>query len=101
MSKIMKQPKNSYSRKISLDEAKKGYFFVLKDDLSFFPAVGKGFVIESEGISHDAAVESYSCTCQGPRKPHYHYFIRWKGLKVRDRVRIDFDGEKYLLNMHV
>lgn len=97
----MKQTKTSYSRKISLDEAKKGYFFVLKDELSFFPSVGKGFTIESEGISHDAAVESYSCTCQGPRRPHDHYFIRWKGLKVRDRVRIELDEEKYVLNVRV
>jgi hypothetical protein len=39
----------SFARKISAEEAKKGYVFVLKDKLSFFPSSGKPFTLNDQG----------------------------------------------------
>jgi len=77
-----------FARKVSAEEVKKGYIFVLKDKLSFFPAAGKPFDLHSDKVEKKASVESYHCTCRGPQLPHDHYFIRWEGLKFGDRITI-------------
>jgi len=83
--------KKPYSRRISSEEAKKGYVLVLKNALSMFPAQGKPFELHGGTQPRKAAVESYHCQCQGPDLPHDHYFIRWEGLKRGDRVTISKD----------
>ena len=83
--------KVSYSRRISSEEANKGYVFVLKDSLSFFPHIGKPFDLVSSVTTKKASVESYECKCRGPQLPHDHYFIRWAGLKRGDKVSIEKD----------
>jgi hypothetical protein len=80
-----------FSRKISADEVKKGYIFVLKDKLSFFPSAGKPFELYSAKTQKKASVESYHCTCRGPQLPHDHFFIRWEGLRFGDRISIAKD----------
>ena len=80
-----------YFRKLSAEEVKKGYIFVLKDRLSFFPALGKPFELQSGKDQKNAYVESYHCTCRGPQLPHEHYFIRWEGLRFGDKVSIEKD----------
>jgi hypothetical protein len=92
----------TYSRRISSEEASKGYVFVLKDKLSFFPRVGKPFDIASNSSQKHISVETYRCQCRGPEMPHDHYFIRWDGLKRGDRVTIEKDEkapEKYHLSI--
>lgn len=83
-----------YTRKISPEEASEGYILVLKNKLNFFPALGKQFIIVQGDKERKAKVESYPCTCQGPDLPHEHYFIRWKGLKVKEKVEIAKDVKK-------
>ena len=83
----------SYARKISREEAKKGYMFVLKDSLSFFPSPGKPFTLASDTNEKTVSVESYRCTCRGPNLPHEHYFIRWDGLRFADRVSISTEKD--------
>lgn len=90
-----------FSRKISADEVKKGYIFVLKDKLSFFPVAGKPFDLHSDKAQKKASVESYHCTCRGPQLPHDHFFIRWDGLRFGDRISIKKDKKAentYLLS---
>jgi hypothetical protein len=92
-----------YTRKISSEEAKKGYIFVLRDKLSFFPSQGKTFDLATEKVEKKVSVESYSCTCRGPDLRHEHYFIRWEGLRFGDKVSIrrdDESAEKYHMVLH-
>ena len=86
--------KNVYTRKISTEEASEGYILVLKNKLNFFPPIGKQFIIMHVNQERKVKVESYSCTCQGPDAPHEHYFIRWKGLKAKEKVKIEKDFKK-------
>jgi|WetSurMetagenome_2_1015567.scaffolds.fasta_scaffold191643_2 hypothetical protein len=81
----------SFTRKISAEEAKKGYIFVLKDKLSFFPSGGKPFTLNDQGKEQKAFVESYRCTCRGPQLPHEHYFIRREGVRFGERITITKD----------
>ena len=91
-----------YKRRISSEEVKKGYVFVLKDKLDYFPSTGKPFELRTDAKSKEARVETYRCTCRGPELPHDHYFIRWEGLKFGDKVTIEKEeGEspKYSLTI--
>jgi hypothetical protein len=91
---------NIYSRKISSTEAKEDFIFILKNKLSFFPPLGTNFELSNENISREVMVESYSCTCRGPDRPHEHYFIHWEGLEAGDKVKITKDsGNKYNLQI--
>lgn len=82
---------DAFFRKISAEEVKKGYIFVLKDKLSFFPAPGKPFDLKSDKTEKKAYVESYHCECRGPQFPHDHFFIRWDGLRFGDKISIKKD----------
>jgi hypothetical protein len=83
----------SYSRKISSEESKKGYIFVLKGSLSFFPPVGTTFTLSEQQHERKVTLESYHCTCRGPALPHEHYFIRWDGLRRGTKVTIAKDDK--------
>jgi len=92
---------NIYSRKISAKEAQKGFIFVLKNKLSFFPPLGDDFELLDENISKEVKVDSYPCTCRGPDRPHEHYFIRWEGLEAGDEIEITKDSQnKYNLKIY-
>jgi hypothetical protein len=86
--------RGAYSRKVSSQEAREGYFLVLKNKLQLFPPLGKKFDLVQNDAVGKARVESYRCTCRGPDLPHEHYFIRWKGLRPKDRVEIREDPER-------
>lgn len=83
-----------YGRTISSDEEQEGYFFVLKDRLSFFPAVGRAFELRSGTSIREVKLESYHCECRGPEAPHDHYFVRWNSLKKGDRILVQRDAKK-------
>ena len=85
---------NIYSRKISSKEAQEDFIFILKSKLSFFPPLETNFMLSNENISREVMVESYSCTCRGPDRPHEHYFIQWEGLESGNKVEIIKDSEK-------
>ncbi len=80
--------KNIYERNISSEEAREGYFLVLKNKLSFFPEEGSTFSVENGPTKKKAKIESYHCECQGPDKPHEHYFVKWSGLAKGDHLII-------------
>jgi hypothetical protein len=86
--------RDAYSRKVSSEEAREGYLLVLKNMLQLFPPLGKRFDLVQDDVVDRARVESYRCTCRGPDLPHEHYFIRWKGLRPKDRVEIREDSER-------
>lgn len=85
--------KNTYERKISSEEAAKGYFLVLKNRLSFFPQIGSLFLLKAGSKNKKTVVDSYHCECQGPEEPHDHYFVRWFGLAKGDRILVLRDSE--------
>ena len=90
-----------FSRKISSEEFKKGYIFVLKDQLSFFPPRGKPFTLRKGEEERKVYLESYRCTCRGPQLEHDHYFIRWDGVKFGEKITITKDeknAERYTLS---
>ena len=86
--------RGTYSRKVSSEEAREGYLLVLKSKLQLFPHLGMEFYLVQDDFARKAKVESYRCTCRGPELPHEHYFIRWKGLRSKDRVEIREDPER-------
>lgn len=75
----MRDP-DTYTPKISSEEAREGYILVLKDRLGFFPPPGQPFVLEDSGASLSATVDAVPCTCRGPEKPHEHWRIPLSGL---------------------
>jgi hypothetical protein len=75
-----------YERTISSLEAQQGYFLILKNKLDLFPKVGSTFSLSSGHMKQQAKIESYRCECQGPDKPHEHYFVRWTGLAKGDHL---------------
>ncbi|TMI31999.1 hypothetical protein E6H27_05990 [Candidatus Bathyarchaeota archaeon] len=94
--------KDVYSKKITSEEEQGGYVIVLKDRVSFFPSLGRRFQIIQNGRSRRAMVESYPCTCRGPKLPHSHSFVRVKAVKSGDRVTIRKDsknGTRFLLQI--
>ncbi len=90
---------DEYSRKISVKEGEKGFIFILKNKLSFFPPQGKIFKMVKDGSSKEVKVESYPCTCRGPDLPHEHYFITWEEISAGDTVKIVKDWDKYILKI--
>ena len=91
--------KKSYSRKISANESEKGYIFVIKNNLTFFPS-NSSFELSDGQISKQVMIKSYSCICRGPALPHEHYYIPWDGLEAGDIVEIkrsDLGQDKYFL----
>jgi hypothetical protein len=84
----------AYERKISSEEAREGYFLVLKNKLSFFPSTGSLFSVKVGAKEKKAAVQSYHCECRGPEEPHEHYFVRWPGLVKGDRIVIRKSGKQ-------
>ncbi len=86
--------KNTYERKISSEEARDGYFLVLKNKLNFFSAIGFPFYVKIGPKKKKAIVESYHCDCQGPDEPHEHYFVKWSGLAKGDHVAVKRLSEK-------
>lgn len=84
----------TYERKISSEEAKQGYFLVLKNKLSFFPHAGSPFSVKVGDKKKKAVVESYHCECQGPEEPHEHYVVKWQGLAKGDHLVVRKLSEK-------
>jgi hypothetical protein len=95
--------KTIYSRKISSKEAEKGFIFILKNKLSFFPALNDNFILEDGKLSQEVCVDSYPCTCRGPERPHEHYFVRFEGLEAGDKIEITrstSNDDKYFLKIY-
>jgi hypothetical protein len=84
---------DEYGRKISAEEAREGYVFVRKDQLSFFPPLLTAFRLETPAGGTASQVESYPCVCRGPDLPHEHYFIRCQGLRKGTKVVIRHTDE--------
>jgi hypothetical protein len=92
----------TYERKISSEEAKQGYFFVLKNKLSFFPHIGSPFAVKFGTKKKKAVVESYHCECQGPEEPHEHYFVKWSGLAKGDHIVVKkHSGKQNLYSINI
>ncbi len=82
---------DTYTRKVSPEEAREGYLLVEKARLSFFPPEGEEFALDGR----PARVESYPCTCRGPEKPHRHRLLRLEGLRAGETVELRRAGGAY------
>ena len=80
------KPVNSYTRKISKKEADKGFIFILKSKLSYFPK--SSFTLSDGDITEVRKIKSYPCTYRGPDRPHDHYYISWDNLEVGNIIEI-------------
>lgn len=87
---------HSYSRKISKKEADKGFIFILKSELSFFP--NSSFELSDGAKRSLVEIKSYHCLCRGPDLPHEHYYIAWDGLTVGTMIEIikDDSGDYWI-----
>jgi hypothetical protein len=94
----MANERKTYKRKISGEEAQGVYIMILKNELDFFPKIGKPFKLkvkaESEEKTFDSTINAVQCWCMGPKKPHSHYRI--DARPFRDVFPIHF-GKKIII----
>lgn len=81
---------DSYTRKVSSEEAREGFLLVEKRALSFFPPVGEPFELDGR----DACIDAVPCTCRGPELPHEHWHLRLPGLEKGQRITIERLGPR-------
>jgi hypothetical protein len=89
-----------YERKVTSEEEKGNFLFILKDKLNFFPSQGKEFLLERRGKSFRAMIEAIPCNCVGT--PHLHYHLTSEatlGLKRGTSIAIKKKGELYSLKI--
>jgi len=88
---------NTYIRKISKKESDKGFIFILKSKLSFFPK--SSFEISDGNNTLIREIKTYPCLCRGPELPHEHYYIPWDGLEAQTIIEIrKKDSGKYWIS---
>ena len=92
--------KKLFVRKISAAEAAEEYILIPKNELGYFPAINKSFMVVDTGSRRKGKVESYRCQCRGPEEPHEHYFLATSGLHKMDTVEIcKIDETSYSLKI--
>jgi len=64
-----------YSRKVSKEEAENNRVLILKNLVKKFPPVGTAVICRFDGKSIPAHIIEEPCTCVGPEKPHFHWYI--------------------------
>lgn len=77
----MAEEKRRYTRKLSGEEIRGRFIMVLKNDLDFFPKIGTVFKLKINGKDYDARLDAIECWCRGPRKPHFHYQIKFDAFR--------------------
>lgn len=89
-----------YKRRISGEEEKGNFILVLKNVLAQFPNINEEFSIKFKGREFPCKIVAVSCECMGADKPHVHYYLACRGIKLErsDRITIEKkpDGEFYL-----
>jgi flagellar motor switch protein FliM len=82
----------SYERKISTEEAKGKFVFILKNALKKFSQTNKSFTMQVDNKKYSTRIESVSCTCIGTLHEHYHMLVanipELSNLKKGDIVTI-------------
>jgi hypothetical protein len=65
----------SYERKISTEEAKGKFIFILKNALKKFPQTDKSFKVQVGNKKYSTRIEPKSCTCVATPHVHYHMLV--------------------------
>jgi len=82
----------SYKRKISTEEAKGKFIFILKSALKKFPQISKVFIVQVGDKRYSTRIKSVPCTCVGTPHEHYHMLVasipEFSSLKKGDIVTI-------------
>lgn len=65
----------SYERKISAEEAKGKFIFILKSALKKFPQTNKLFTVQVGNKKYSTRIKSVHCTCIGTSHEHYHMLV--------------------------
>lgn len=62
----------SYERRISAEEAKGKFVFILKNALKKFPQIDKPFTVQLDDRKYSTKIRSIPCNCIGTLHEHYH-----------------------------
>lgn len=65
----------SYERKLSVEESKGKFIFILKNALKKFPEPNKPFTVQIGDKKYNTRIKSVSCTCIGTPHEHYHMLV--------------------------
>lgn len=68
-----------YKRRISREEAQRGYILITKNALKQFPTIGESFQLKFGDEKFPIEIKGVPCQCRGPDKPHEHYHLEVKG----------------------
>lgn len=66
----------TYQKTLSQAEAIDKKIIITKQALKLFPKPWKDFTLSVGNEKFSTHIESESCTCMGPQKPHEHYWLR-------------------------
>ena len=66
----------TYEKSLTDGEVADKKIIITKQALKLFPKPWKDFQLTFGKESYDTHIESQSCTCMGPQKPHDHYWLR-------------------------
>lgn len=64
-----------YSRKVSREEAEMNRVLILKNLVKKFPPPGSAVTCSIDGKKVPGHIVQEPCTCVGPDKPHFHWYI--------------------------
>lgn len=65
----------SYKRKVSAEEAKGKFVFILKNALKKFPQANKSFTVQVGDKKYSTIIKPVHCTCVGTPHEHYHMLV--------------------------
>lgn len=90
----------SYERKLSAEEAKGKFVFILKNALKKFPQPNKSFSVQIGDKKYSTVIKPIHCTCIGTPHEHYHMLIanilELSDLKKGDVVTVKkLSGDTY------
>jgi len=79
-----------YERKISAEEAKEKFVFILKNALKNFPQTNESFKVQVGDKNYSTRIVAVPCTCIGTPHEHYHMLLahipEFSSLKKGDIV---------------
>lgn len=82
----------SYERKLSTEEARGKFIFILKNALKKFPQINKSFTVQIGDKKYSAMIKPVPCTCIGTPHEHYHMLVaniaEFSNLKKGDMVTV-------------
>ncbi len=89
--------KDSYRRKIGIEEEAENFLFISKIYLPMFPK--KKFRINKDKKKFDCEIKAVLCSCVLPEHRHYHLYIKGIKFKKGRLAEIHLKGKSYSLSI--